>query len=878
MRFASADLSRHFADGSTLVAPSRLLASFISHQYAASQLAKGRQSWERPVVQGLDAWLVSIWREARYVSSGTPLLLSLSQEQLLWRRLFESHHPELFDASNAARLAILATRRLAEWQISTEGNGWDFDRDGEYFRKLLDAFRRSCRDEGWITRSELWAMVPDWIEQGFCRPGKTVFFGFEGRSPALTSLLNALGPEGKFDSIRTQQSKKKLGVKICSDLEDEIEYACRWARGRFEEQTGRSILLLVPGLADHRDMVERTLNHIFYSSWGLLGRNGQRNVDEDQCVFHIGAPKPLASHLVVAHAQLLLRLSEPRVAIADASAILRSPYLAGAFAEQSARALADLELRRSKELDVTVWSIEAASRNCPLMIPMWAKLSELLRTIPRRQELSAWGKVFGDILGVTGWPGESALTASEQEAVEAWTEALSELASLQLVAGPVSLHDALSQLNAILTGMSSPERGSWWSPIQVLDPKDAHSIEFDAAIVTGLSEATWPPDERTWPFVPFAVQRANNVPESSPLLLRLERERKTQALFQVAPILAGTCSERLAPIVRTFARVVSPSEAIWEGKLPASTLVYESLESVEDSDAPAFASSETAYGGVGIIKAQSLCPFKSFAENRLRASRPEDACFGFDARDRGSFLHAALADVWQSLGTLESLRSLTSDELGRLVQEAVDRAVTKDRSSPLHQLATQTEREGLVELIGEWLEIEKRRKQPFTVEQIEAKQSFEISGLHLSLRVDRIDRLPNGNVILIDYKSGEQKPANLVGPRPSEPQLLVYAAAVQDHVDAVLFAQMKPRDLKAVGWSREIQFPPPSPRAKSTVRKDWDTYLEDSRSAVETLASDFMRGSAVVDPSPGACAYCNQKPFCRIQERESSAEDSGDDE
>ncbi len=878
MRFASAGLARHFADGSTLVAPSRLLASFITHQYTISQLSQRRQSWERPAIQSVETWLVNLWREARYANSRTPTILSPLQERILWKQLFEKEHPELFDPSGAARLAVEATRRIAEWQISTEGEAWESDRDGEQFRKLLGRFRNRCREEKWITRSELWASTPQWIAQGLCRPGKTVFSGFDEPTPALANLLNVLGPEAALDSVRRSLSKRRVSVKACSGFEEEIEYASRWARNRFEEQPDRSVLIGVPSLADHQDIVERKLNHVFYPSRSLLFRNGERTSEIDDCAFHITVAKPLSSHSVVVHAQLLLGLIQPRIAIADASSILRSPFLRGSASERSARALADLELRRGKELDVTLSSIERVTRDCPLLASIWPNLNELMQANRQKRELSTWGKLFGDILGLTGWPGESDLDASGQQAVEAWAQAISELATLQLVTGPVALDDAISQLTTIMTGMGSPERGNWWSPVQVFDCRHAPGIEFDAAVVTGLSEDTWPPEERPWPFIPFQIQRANKIPQTVPSLLRRERERQTRSLLKIAPVLTVTCSGRLAPLIRSFARVTPHSDPIWDKKVPGSSIAYDLLTSIEDSNGPAFTPSETAYGGVGIIRAQSLCPFKSFAESRLRASRPEDACFGFDARDRGSFLHAALEDLWKSLVTLERLRSLSPDKLGSLVQEAVARAVVEDRSSPLHQLATQTERERLVQVINEWLAIEKDRKQPFTVEHIEEKRSFEIAGLHLRLRVDRIDRLHNGNVILIDYKSGEQKAANLAGPRPSEPQLLVYASAVEDRVDGLFFAQMKPRDLKAIGWSRELIFPPPSPRARSSMRKDWDDYLDQSRTAVRSLAADFMEGRAIVDPAPGACTYCNLKPLCRIQEREASAEDSGDDD
>jgi ATP-dependent helicase/nuclease subunit B len=235
-----------------------------------------------------------------------------------------------------------------------------------------------------------------------------------------------------------------------------------------------------------------------------------------------------------------------------------------------------------------------------------------------------------------------------------------------------------------------------------------------------------------------------------------------------------------------------------------------------------------------------------------------------------------MEQVWKELGGFSKLRALDRNELEQIVRSAVESAVRDDETSPLHELAIETERQRLKDLIVEWLEIERQRKQPFTVEHVEERRSFELEGLHLRLRVDRIDRLENGAVLLIDYKSGEQKAKNLAGDRPVEPQLLVYAASLQEPVEGMFFAQMKPRDLKAVGFSRREHFPNKS-KASGSARSDWDDYLEKSRAAVEKLGAEFVAGYAAVDPLPDACAFCNQKPLCRVAEQ-GSAEDEEDDD
>ncbi|MBV9405108.1 MAG: PD-(D/E)XK nuclease family protein, partial [Acidobacteriaceae bacterium] len=265
-----------------------------------------------------------------------------------------------------------------------------------------------------------------------------------------------------------------------------------------------------------------------------------------------------------------------------------------------------------------------------------------------------------------------------------------------------------------------------------------------------------------------------------------------------------------------------------------------------------------------IVKAQSQCPFRAFAEFRLSAQRPEDACFGFDARDRGGFLHKALQYVWNRLESQDRLCATEAPELREIVHNSVLEAVKDDVSSPFHELITVTERERLEELILDWLQIERARKQPFVVETLEQERSCEIAGLPLRLRVDRIDRLSNGKLLLIDYKSGKQSRNKLECPRPAEPQLWVYAAATGNQVDGVFFGEMKARELRAVGFSRERHFGGVSITVKGAA---WDGFLENCTREVERIAAGFVQGDAAVDPIPGACEYCNVKPFCRVNEQ-----------
>lgn len=860
MRLACAGLFSAVEKNATIITSSPLLARVAEHQIASERLKSGVQSWRRTPVYSIDAWLAACWHEARY-ASGAGALLSRSQERFLWRTIIEQDHPELFDPNAAARLASRAAELLAAWRIPTEGERWNDHADAQQFLSWLKVFRRRCRDEGWIAPSDIWRLVPQWMAEGICGREPVAFLGLEHVGAALKAMMAALPVSRVLDfNPRIEPGAR---AKSFLDLAQQLEYAARYARALCEQNPGQSIAVFVPDLLSNRSLVEHVFETVFYPSRRL-------GASASYSAFHIHPARPLMEEAVVANALLLLELGKPRVDQADAGAILRSPFITGAAIERSGRAQADLELRKRRELDVSLGDLESVTAACQLLHSVWIEVRRVLREQPKDAEFARWSRFMRDLLNAMGWPGEANLSPTEQEAAEECNNALSSLAALGLVSGRVAYDDAQSHLRRLLA-RPGVERGDCFSPVQILDTREAQALRFDQALVTGLSDETWPPALDLSPLIPLTLQREYDVPGSSADTARSERERLTEALFCAAPNVLATYSGRLSPAAEKWVRRMEEDGPLWNGKTARQSFAPASLEEVEDILAPPFTAIEPDRGGASLIKAQSLCPFRAFAEFRLHARAPEDACFGFDARERGGFVHKALQLVWNRLGDYETLRSTAHEQLGGIVRDGVMEAVREQHTSPLRQLTTRTERERLEELILTWLEIERARKQAFTVENIEQERVYEVPGLRLRLRIDRMDRLANGKVLLIDYKSGRQTRNKLNCPRPPEPQLLLYAAAAGHDVDGVFFGELMPREPRAVGVSRERYFPGQS----TTIVKDWTRFLDEAQAEMQRLADEFVQGYAAVDPLPGACEYCQIKPVCRVQD---SGEEKQDDE
>ncbi len=84
------------------------------------------------------------------------------------------------------------------------------------------------------------------------------------------------------------------------------------------------------------------------------------------------------------------------------------------------------------------------------------------------------------------------------------------------------------------------------------------------------------------------------------------------------------------------------------------------------------------------------------------------------------------------------------------------------------------EEQRLTRLVAEWLDYESTRIK-FEVVDTEVDRTIPIAGLTFDLRLDRIDRLIDNSLLVIDYKSGQVSPKSWDLPRPDDVQLPLYA-------------------------------------------------------------------------------------------------------
>jgi RecB family exonuclease len=303
------------------------------------------------------------------------------------------------------------------------------------------------------------------------------------------------------------------------------------------------------------------------------------------------------------------------------------------------------------------------------------------------------------------------------------------------------------------------------------------------------------------------------------------------------------------------------------------------LEPVVDDSAPALASAR-AHGGARVLELQAQCPFRAFAELRLRASALEEPQAGIDRRLRGQVLHRSLERLWADLGSQQALLALGEAACERLVATAVDAALADARPAGAGPRSLRLEREWQQRAIA-WLLVLERARPPFRVAETEREMRGTIGGLELRLRVDRVDESAGGRVV-IDYKTGTVRGTPWRGARMDAPQLPLYAVLHAREPAAIAIAQAGVARARFVGVGDDAavfdglvtatEFELTEERESGF---EWVQVTARWRAWLERLARDHAAGCSAVDPKLGAntCRRCHLAALCRVEAAPAADED-----
>ena len=907
-------LARGHAERVVVLTPNHRLAQTLESDFDRAQVARGLASWEAPDILHFAGFVERAYEEAFYAAGGSelPALLTPAAEQILWEEAVGGGEwrGKLLSVAATAALAADAWKIAHEWRIEGALGVWPGNEDSEAFTAWRAHYQRRTERERLTDGARLPAMVADLLKDGRIAGLATlVLYAFDLVTARQSDFFEACAGAGiEVLACRRPKARAKLARVGLDAPRQELEAAVRWARARLERgahspqastspntpqcqgdlfspqpaapatNTAR-IAIVVPDLQKRRAEVVR----IFSRTLGPLG-------------FNVSFAPPLSAAPLVDAALAVLELSGGPIAFDRASRLLRSPFIAGAEAEMAARARLDVALRRSAPATLSLPKLrgliagETGRRrglDCPRLVGALDQLLEAAKSVSRAPPHD-WARRFTALLDVVGFPGERTLDSREFQTLAKWRELLAILATLDSVVTAWSAAEARARVQRLATDATfQPASGT--APVQVLGILESAGLAFDHLWVCGLTDDAWPLATRPQPLIPPGLQRKAGIPQATPersLAVDAEltaawREAAGEVVFSSARA-DGDRELLVSALVADVPRV--EVEALGIALYPtrrdalfAAGRAPEAITTRVDRNAPPV--SGPAKGGTGILVDQAACPFRAFAHHRLGARELERPEPGLGPPERGLLLHAMMARLWGELKDQATLLATDAAALDAMIAAAAAHAVDAVRAKhpgPLEGRFAELERERLAGIAREWLEIERGRA-PFEVVRIEEPMTLCAGSLRLQGRIDRMDRVLDGDgLAIIDYKTGSNAaPAAWLGPRPDDCQLPLYAlAAAQQDVRALAFARLKVGRLGFAGFSRETGLlPGVEPVQGRAARRfqigSWEALVASWQKETAKLGEDFVAGGAPVDPKNmlSTCERCDLQPLCRVHER-----------
>lgn len=871
----------------TVVTVNRRLAGELRNRHDRARIAAGQRVWPSIDVLPWDAWLARCYTtliDSGHVSED---LLTPTQERLCWQRVIELDPAAgaLLRPAAAAQAAQDAYRLMRDWQLDRAAIALDGGEDSTRFLAWCESFEAALADAGQTVRAQLLPRLAAAVAAGrLSLPRRLVHSGFDSLAPAQSALFAALAEAGCEVVADTADGVPGHCRRIeADDPEQEMRLAARWGALRLAEQPGCRIGVVAVDIAARRADLERVFG-------ALLAPARYLHLDSTPKPFDLSLGEPLAERPLVAHALHALALAFSRQSLGTLGQLLRSPFIGGHGSEWARRAALDLALRHDgmPMLDLArlrgrLERVDAdAPAHCADLAARLDRFAARRDGLPRQAEPNTWVGHFRALLAELGWPGDEPLDSHEYQAHERLTGLLSEFATLGKVCGRLSGGEALALLRELAREtLFQPESSA--VTVQILGPLEAAGMRFDALWLLGMHDQTWPPPARPDPLLPAALQRALDMPHAS-----ATRE------LAFARVITGRLACSAETLIASHARQdgdralqVSPLLADWAScdavdllgdAGAADPLACGALAACADPgplQAPVPPAAPPPHGelrgGAALLGAQANCPFQAVARFRLQAEPLEEATFAADARLLGNLLHELLHRTWQQLGDSAALAAHDDAALERLVRPLAA-AVVEDLGRPRPDIFTpafrQLEVARLTRLVLDWLSIERERSQAFAIAALEQTRVIELGGLPLRTRADRVDRLADGSLAVVDYKTGRTvSHAGWFDERLSEPQLPLYCATAETGVSAALLARVR-RDGKGpgyVGISRDPDFAPGVVAAADTPDAEWETLRGRWLAALGTLAGEVLAGRADPTPSPAACQYCPLGALCRAR-------------
>jgi ATP-dependent helicase/nuclease subunit B len=811
----------------------------------------------RPPVYSLHDWITQLWQQLQF-NNYQPAAENIIQPHLrlaLWEDIINHSDlaANLMITDSLASNADAALRNLELWKLNEENvKKYEYiTTNSEIWLSWFSEFKIHLKQKKLITQENAIELLIDAFKTGVLSKKPIIHLaGFDDIPPLHQELLSAATTQ--LNTLHKTKKNSLLQRTQTNTTEEEITAAALWSKQQLEKNPSAVIGIVVPNLGQCRAQVERVFTEVFEPLAAFAEQPSYT------LPFNFSAGIPLSQTPIIATGLDLLRLQKNEWELDAICHLLMSPFFGKWDREWIIRSQLTNKLRKLGKFTITrsdliyhCQKIESTLSESSLLTSYFTQLETHHRTSLSKHTANDWIIYFQQLLTTFSWPGNRKLNSQEHQQVKLWYQVLELFLQWDSISKPLSYTQALQQLRK-LANQTPFQAQTPYSPIQILGALEASGLEFSHCWVMGLDDRQWPQQAAPNPFLPLSLQRTYKMPHASAERELVFAQTLTAHYHDCAKyvILSSAKMHEDTPVnpsrliqsieEKPLQDIIKNQLSVWE-KNRQTLANQSSLEVIDIATAPSVnLQKEFVGGGSTLFKEQAMCPFNAFAKLRLGAERIDPPYLGFSAIDRGNLLHFSLAYFWRKINSQANLMLLNPVELDEHIAEAVTQSLHQlsyKFSRGLSSYYLDLENIRLKQLLQKWM-LEEKKRPAFTVIAIEEEIETEYADLPLKLRIDRIDQLDNGDLVLIDYKTGNPKDKDWYDERMDEPQLPLYCATSKRPIHAIAFAQINATATQFIGIG---DLTTAHPGIKQSPL-NWAEQMAEWNVTLTQLAHEFIHG------------------------------------
>jgi ATP-dependent helicase/nuclease subunit B len=392
----------------------------------------------------------------------------------------------------------------------------------------------------------------------------------------------------------------------------------------------------------------------------------------------------------------------------------------------------------------------------PALAEWWRQTAEILAPLERGQEETPLATLLDSLAAVAETLcGEPLWSNPDGRCLARFLEALREPAR------EVGTRLLPRDLPALLRERMDlvPVRPPWGGHprVAIYGLIEARMSRADLVICAGLTEGTWPGSPSPDPLLPPAVLRRLGVPGAD-FRVGLSAHDLAAALGAPEVVLSWSRRDDAGPVIpsRFVLRVQAMlgerlAEEHAETGAPGLAAAIDVIPRIpphpRPRPMPAPEQRRVDISATNLDRLRSD-PYQFYANAILRLSRLDALDAEPSAPLKGTAAHAVLDRWHRANGDLPALRAIAGEELDKLSAHPLMRALWRPRLM------------AALEWIGGQIETQEAEGRIVAGTELEGHMLFD--GVRVHGRADRLDRLPDGTVAVIDYKTGGPPTGSMV--------------------------------------------------------------------------------------------------------------------